>query len=148
MAAINYAQLRSTMVALVKAFGKTAPMSILRVVEGSPADAAKPWRGGTATVQEFRFIGVALTLETPRLGVPTTDDDKTFIVPGDIVTTAEVSDPNTLCGDIQYTDRVLCQGIEYQVIGKQDITPDALPIIYKLRGRAWPQLSSQPPTQF
>lgn len=146
--AIDYAGLRTTFLALVKSFGKTVPMKILRPVESDAPDPALPWRRDPATIKQFSFIGVVTTVGFPAQGVPTSDDDKTFIIPGDIVTTAADGDPATICGDIQYSDRILLGSIEYQILGKQDITPEALPIIIKVRGRAWQPLSSQPPTQF
>ena len=146
--AIDYAALRTTMVALVKSFGKTAPMKILRAIEGSAPDPTKPWRRDPATIKSFPFIGVCSTVGFPAQGVPTTDDDKTFIIPGDIGSVAAEGDPGTLCGDLQYTDRVLLGTIEYQILGMQDVTPDDVPIIIKVRGRAWQPLSTPPPTQF
>ena len=145
--AIDYAALRTTMVALVKSFGKTAPMKILRAVEADPPDSSLPWRRSAATIKAFPFIGVATTVGFPAQGVPTADDDKTFIIPGDIGTVAAEGDPGTLCGEIQLNDRILLGSIEYQILGKQDVTPDDLPIIIKVRGRAWQPLSLQPPMQ-
>jgi len=143
--AINYATLRTDVIALVKSFGKTAPMSILRVVEASAPDASMPWRRGDPTaIKEFRFIGVAFTPGFPALSEPVTEDDKTIIIPGDIVTTAAQGDPSTICGDLLLTDRVQIGSKQYQILGMQDITPDALPIIYKVKARAWQRLLMQP----
>lgn len=146
--AIDYAALRTSIIALVKSFGKTAPMSILRTIDGAAPDPALPWRRNASSFKEFKFIGCAFTVGFPAMGMPTSEDDKTIIVPGDIVVTAAQGDPTTVCGDIQYTDRLVIGAKEYQVLGIQDVTPDALPIIIKLRCRAWPQHSSPPPTQF
>lgn len=145
--AIDYAALRTTMMALVRSFGKTVPMNIVRYVEGAAPDLSKPWRRDPATQKLFPFIGVSFTVRFPTMGDPTQDDDKTIIVPGDIVAQTATGDALTVCGDLQYTDRVLIGSIQYQILGKQDITPESLPIIYKLRARAWPRLSLSPPTQ-
>lgn len=143
--AIDYSALRTTMVALVKSFGKTASMKILRAVEGTAPDPTLPWRRNAATIKSFSFIGVSSTVGFPAQGVATSDDDKTFIIPGDIVTTAADGDAMTICGGLQYTDRILLGTIEYQILGIQDVTPDDLPIIIKVRGRAWQPLAMQPP---
>lgn len=48
-----------------------------------------------------------------------------------------------LCGFPVTTDRLLIDGQYYAILGVQDISPDDIPIIFKMRCRAWPGLPKQ-----
>lgn len=49
----------------------------------------------------------------------------------------------TVCGAPTTVDRLLVGNQLYAILGVQDVTPDAAPIIFKMRCRAWPTLSKQ-----
>lgn len=150
MAHFDFTDIRDTAMGLVKDFGRTAVCTILRHTEGTLADATKPWRGGnTPGLLQFQFQGTVSTLGFPKRSDPITDGDIDVIAPGDLATTAALSDPMILCGDPQKTDRIMTDaGKEYAILGVQDVTPDDKTIIYKIRCRAWPLITQQQSTPF
>lgn len=152
VAKFNYGPLRNVAIGLVKQFGKTTQCSLLRNVNSTPDDATKPWRGSDPTIKEFKFTAVALTKPFLDEGSGPRGDVK-IIIPGDIVSTAAVGDPGTLCGMPLETDRIIVEQrpgslIEYGILGLQDVTPDGESMIIKASLRAWPLTTKQPSTPF
>lgn len=136
MAAFDYAPIRATAIGLVKQFGNNVTQCILlRNTNVQPADPNKPWRGDDPVIKQFKFIGVESTYHLPA----DTDGDKKVIVPGDITTTPAEGDPSVLCGYPLLTDRIQLPSGVYAII--PPIVPvegAGVPIIFKLRCRAWP----------
>jgi hypothetical protein len=144
---MDFAALRANAIALVKGMGRQTAATLLRAVEATPVDPAKPWRVGTGTIKEFKFTAVVSDVAFSRLGEPVFDGDKNCIIPGDIITTAAEGDPGTLCGDISDRDRVDLDGTQYQITGLNEIKPYDQPIIFIARLKVWPSIMSVPPTQ-
>lgn len=147
-AQFDFTGIRNTAIALVKKFGKHVPCTLLRAVEGAAPDPTMPWRLGDATFLEFKFTGIVSTLGFPKRSDPITDLDQDVIAPGDLATTGAESDAGILCGDPQLTDRIIAGSLQLGILGVQDITPDDKTVIYKIRCRAWPLISSKPSTPF
>lgn len=143
----DYGPLRDTAIGLVEQFGKQVQCSILRNVAMTPDDPDKPWRGANPTVKEFKFSAVALTKHFAEEGGGGRQDKK-VIAPGSLVETAAEGDPATLCGMPVETDRVKIDGVEYGILGIQDVTPDDKTMIIKMDCRAWPLTTRQPQTPF
>ncbi len=149
MTKFDFGPIRSVAIDLVKQFGRTAPCVLLRAVEAPPADASTPWRRGTPTrIDQFPFIGVVSTLGFPKRANPQTDHDLDLIIPGDLTSTTSSLDGKTLCGPPTLTDRLqvtyLGATSQYSIIGIQDITPDDLVIIFKVRCKAFCEIIGQP----
>lgn len=145
MTVFDYSPIRATALALVKQFGNNeVPCILLRNVNAEPADEDKPWRGDDAVIKQFQFIAVESTLDDEA-----SDADRKLLVPGDIVDVAADDDSSTLCGAPLVTDRIQLPSGIYAILGPvKDVSGAGVPIIFKLRLRAWPQLLTQPSTPF
>lgn len=149
----DYSKIRNTAIGIVKKFGAHVPCILLRPAEAAPPISSLPWRLGPATrINAFPFTGVISTLGFPRRSDPITDRELDIIAPGDLAQVFSTLDPTMQCGSPNTTDRVQVtdQGnvTQYAIIGVQDITPDALTIIFKLRCKAFPDITAQAPAGF
>lgn len=135
----QFTSIRNSAIKLVKKFGRQVECTLVRSIDGEAPDATKPWNVGSPTVRTFKFIGVVVSAALPGPSEPQVDaDSKTIIVPGDIAATASEEDAALLCGDVLKTDRVTTDSITYGIEALQNIKPDDLTIIWKLRCSAWP----------
>lgn len=174
----DFTPIRNTATALLKRFGKSAPVLLLRDVNTAVTDPTKPWRGAPSTVRRYPFIASVLTLGFPKRSDPILDKDVNVIAPGDMISTLELPEMQpsagiglnmsvvlsagnlqagagigvsmtavlftaSVCGPPTTTDRLYIEGQYYSILGVQDLSPDALPIIFTMRCRAWPTLNKQ-----
>lgn len=174
----DFAPIRNTATALLKRFGKSEPVLLLRDVNTTVADPTKPWRGSPSKIRRYPFIASVLTLGFPKRSDPILDKDVNVIAPGDMISVLEIPEMTpspglgvnmsvllspgklqageglgvtmavtlfqaSLCGAPLTTDRLYIEGQYYAILGVQDVTPDALPIIFTMRCRAWPTLNKQ-----
>lgn len=142
---MDFDKLRTDALALVKGAGRQVALTLLRHIDATPVDPTLPWRVGTGTIKQFQFTGVVSDVPFSRLGEPAFDSDKNIIIPGDITTTAAVGDPGTLCGKPTHLDRIDIDGTQFQIAGLQEINPFNNPIIFIVRAKVWPSISSVPP---
>jgi hypothetical protein len=146
MANFDFTSIRETALRLVKEFGNyNTPAILLRTVEADAPDASLPWRRDAPTsILEFPFIGYDSTIESD-----TADQDKFIIAPGDLATTGATGSPDTLCGEPTVKDRILLDGeVEYAILNIVPIRGAGVPIIYKMKCRAWQSLLTQPSTPY
>jgi hypothetical protein len=144
MAQFDYGPLRAIAINLVKTYGRPSPLVLMRNVNTTPDDAAKPWRGAAAITKEFQFQGTAFDSRDA-----TADGDKDIIIPGDLATTAADGDPATLCGEVLMTDRIrLPDGGVYGILNVNEVRPGADVIIWKVKARAWQPILNPPVTPF
>lgn len=184
VARFDYGPIRALAVNLLAQFGRPTPIVLLRNVNEIPGNPSMPWRGDTAHLRTFQFLGTASTLGFPKKSDPIMDADLDVIAPGSLATTPADSPVPTpafppdlglsmavtlktgtfasmqageglgismkaalsltpLCGFPVITDRLFIDGQYYAILGVQDISPDDIPIIFKMRCRAWPGLPKQ-----
>jgi hypothetical protein len=148
MATFNYGPLSKVGMDLIKKFGRPVPCTVQRSVDGTPADATKPWRPSAATQLVFKFTGVVVPYVVKR--ATDTDQEDVIYAPGDIVSVGADSAPSTLCGYIQPSDNIESLGVVYSIIGMHNLNPGgaAAPIFFKMRCKAWPSDTMTPVTQF
>lgn len=146
MPTFNYAPLRKVGMDLIKKFGRPVPCQVLRSVDGTPADANKPWRPTAGTTLTFKVTGVVVPYVVKR--ATDTDTEQVIYLPGDVMDIGAEGSPSTLCGRIQPSDNIESQGVSYSIIGMHELTPGADPIFFKLRCKAWPSDTMTPVTQF
>lgn len=142
--AFDFNPVRDKAIDTLTSLGRKAQAQLLRIVDGAPVDPSKPWRAAAGTTLTFNFIGSFITLEPGALhSDPTLDGDMSAILPGTIIDAKAVEDGVTVCGAPTLNDFVQTQGSRYAIIGVKDITPDDLPIIFKLRCKSWPSITPQ-----